>query len=483
MVEQLDLPCIPLVIANLRLNLMVGDRVPQPRGANLINCARGTTHRPPDAARVPIDPALGHRIGLCPRRVGRGNAEQLERAHWPQPFCELAIVEPSAVPLLPLADDRIEHDCDRDQQLECCLLELYARRHEGPEAEAHRDPAEDEVEDVPAAIGLREMGSKPVRPAIRLFEQIDRRREIVRLDAADPVATPFVPRLGVRMFAREIARPEPPHASSGQQKRVFDAGANPSRMLPQKALEKSLFVLIRWRHEQSTEQCIDIAALEWPGDGGIVCHGDHGRIECTPQNPGVATAREWHVHDRCSACQCQLHDFARPTATARREAVPDGNQHVAMRNCGAAGHYVGFEAMIRVAWQLEQAGGTSEQGVEPLARAVIGEARAVSGTFERQDRLQLPPEFERDFGGDLVCAVRHGRNETEAWRGTCETVTLHVKQLAAGLLDQHEHVADALAQHRHAVLRQHLGAMAGNSDGKDERNWWRKAIGGAAHLR
>ncbi len=40
----------------------------------------------------------GHGIGLGARRVGRGDPEQLEAAHRPQPLGELAIVEPAAMP-------------------------------------------------------------------------------------------------------------------------------------------------------------------------------------------------------------------------------------------------------------------------------------------------------------------------------------------------------------------------------------------------
>ena len=93
----------------------------------------------------------------------------------------------------------VEDDRERDQQLERRFLELEVRRHERAEAEAHGDAAEHEVEDVPAAIGLGEMGREPVGPAVGFLEQIDRRRDIVRLGAAGAIAPPFVADLRLGM--------------------------------------------------------------------------------------------------------------------------------------------------------------------------------------------------------------------------------------------------------------------------------------------
>ena len=96
------------------------------------------------------------------------------------------------MPFLARADDRVEDDRERDQQFERGFLELEVRRHERAKAEADRDAAKHEVEDVPAAVGLGEMRREPIGPAIGLFEQVDRRRDIVRLDAAGAIAPPFV---------------------------------------------------------------------------------------------------------------------------------------------------------------------------------------------------------------------------------------------------------------------------------------------------
>ena len=104
----------------------------------------------------------------------------------------------------------------------------------------------------------------------------------MRFGAAGAVAAPFVAGLRVGVLAGEIARSEPPHPRCGEQKRVFDAGANSPQMLPQKALQKSLFELIRRRHEQPAQECIDIAPLQRAGDSGIVCDSHHRGIECAP---------------------------------------------------------------------------------------------------------------------------------------------------------------------------------------------------------
>ena len=67
------------------------------------------------------------------------------------------------------ANVRVHNDCQGDQHLERRKLELEVRSHERAEAQAHGDSAEDEVEDVPAAVRLREMGREAVGPAISLL--------------------------------------------------------------------------------------------------------------------------------------------------------------------------------------------------------------------------------------------------------------------------------------------------------------------------
>ncbi len=141
-----------------------------------------------------------------------------------------------------------------------------------------------------------------------------------------------------------------------------------------------------------------------------------------------------------------------------------------MRNRRAAGHHIGVEAVVWVARQFEQAAGPPEQRIEPLARAVVGEACAIVGALEREDRLQLPAELERDFSSDLVGAVGDRRDEPQPRFAGCEAVALGIQKLAARLLDPQEDVANALAQDRYAVLRQDVGAMAGDPHRKDERH-------------
>src|SRR4249919_1697072 len=136
MVEKLDLPCVTLMVADLRLDFMGGDRPAQLRGARSIDRAGRTSHRSPDAARIPVDPALRDGIRRGPRRIGRSNAKQLEASHRPQALGELPIIEPAPVPFLPRADYCVEDDCKRDQQLERRLLEPQVWSHESGETQA-----------------------------------------------------------------------------------------------------------------------------------------------------------------------------------------------------------------------------------------------------------------------------------------------------------------------------------------------------------
>ena len=187
------------------------------------------------------------------------------------------------------------------------------------------------------------------------------------------------------------------------------------------------------------------------------------------------------MHDRGSFGECQLYNLAGPPAAARRKPIPNSDQHVAMCNCRPASHHVSVEAVIGVTGQLEQAGGTGEQSVEPLPRAMVCEACTVRRPFERQDRLQLPAEFEGKLSGDLVRAVGDRGDETEARLGVCEAVSFALKQVPPRFLDQPQHVANALVQHRHAVLRQYLGPMPGDAHREHEWHGWRTAACRAGH--
>ena len=71
-------------------------------------------------------------------------------------------------------------------------LELAVRRHERAEADAHRDAAQHELEDVPAAVGLGEVGRQPVGPAIGILEQVDRRVDVVGVAHPCAILLPFV---------------------------------------------------------------------------------------------------------------------------------------------------------------------------------------------------------------------------------------------------------------------------------------------------
>src|SRR5690349_5981391 len=136
----------------------------------------------------------------------------------------------------------------------------------------------------------------------------------------------------------------------------------------------------------------------------------------------------------------------------------------------SAGHHICIKAMRVVAGQLEQPGCASDEGVEPHARFIIGEARAIVSAFKREDRLQLPSKIERRFGCDLVSTIGNWRDKAQLGLKPCKAVTLGRKQLASRFLDLPEHVADALPKHGYAALGQDLSPMTRDSDRKNERN-------------
>ena len=159
------------------------------------------------------------------------------------------------------------------------------------------------------------------------------------------------------------------------------------------------------------------------------------------------------MDDRRAARDCQLHDFAGAAATARRKPVPHRDQHVAMRDGRPPGHHISVELTVLVAGQFQHARCALEQRVEPLARAVVGETCAIFGAAERQHDLQFPAKIERDFGRDLVRAVRDRRYEPQARRLRRKAVPLLEQQIATRLGDQQQHIANARPQWIHAPGR------------------------------
>jgi hypothetical protein len=108
--------------------------------------------------------------------------------------------------------------------------------------------------------------------------------------------------------------------------------------------------------------------------------------------------------------------------------------------------------------------------VEALARAVIGKAPAVGLAAEREDDLQLPAELERDFGSDLVGAVGDRRYEAQVRLFVRKAGALALVQRMAGVGDEQQDVADALAELRKAAVGEDLGAVPSDSDAEDERD-------------
>jgi hypothetical protein len=278
------------------------------------------------------------------------------------------------------------------------------------------------------------------------------------------------------MPARQILSAEAADARCRQQQRIFDSRPNSLQPFAKEAPQEMLFLFVRRRQQQAANQGIDILAIEWSGDPGIVGDRQDGRIEAAPKDARLSTRRKGNVDDRGSAGKRQLHDLAGTAATARWKAIPDGNQHVAMGDRRSTRHDVGIERFGGITRKLEEARRVIEQGVELSARFGASEAGAIMGPLEWQDRLQLPAEVERDVGRDLVSAISHRGNETKPRRQLCERVAAPFAYHEARPLDLLQDLADSIAKQGHVVLRECVGSMAGDAYGKDERDTGRPEI-------
>ena len=153
---------------------------------------------------------------------------------------------------------------------------------------------------------------------------------------------------------------------------------------------------------------------------------------------------------------------------ARRQAIPDRDQYVAMRNGRPAGHHISVDWVVEFAGKLEDAGRALEQLVEALPRRIVGEGLAILRALKGEHRLKLPSALQRDLGGNLVGAVRDRRYEPQLLRVAGEAGAFHVEELGAGIFNQVEDVGDPRPQRRYAAFGQHLDAVARYSDAKDE---------------
>jgi hypothetical protein len=87
--------------------------------------------------------------------------------------------------------------------------------------------------------------------------------------------------------------------------------------------------------------------------------------------------------------------------------------------------------------------------------------------------MQLPAEFERQFGADLIGPVGERGHEAEQNRGWREAVPVPFQQSLARLRDEAQRVADSLSQGREIAAGpapERFRAMTGNADRKHERD-------------
>ena len=181
------------------------------------------------------------------------------------------------------------------------------------------------------------------------------------------------------------------------------------------------------------------------------------------------------MDNRSAAGQRELNHFACASTATRRKAVPNRDQHIAVRDRGTAGHDIGIKAVCGVAWKLEQSRMRVIRRQRPFASGVIGK----SSRDRRRDRtakwhevpilraparlrLRSGPRHRQSVTRTGGAAVRRAKH----WRFG------HREQRTAGLLDLRGAILiDAPAQKwKRALFGKHFGAVASNSDGENERD-------------
>ena len=110
------------------------------------------------------------------------------------------------------------------------------------------------------------------------------------------------------------------------------------------------------------------------------------------------------------------HDLAGASAPPRRKAVPNGDQQVAVRNRRPAGHDISLEHMRSSAREARARTGARASSASNSRAGLVGHVRAIPVAIERQDRVKLEAEVQRDLGGDLVGPVCERRDEEQPRR-------------------------------------------------------------------
>ena len=174
------------------------------------------------------------------------------------------------------------------------------------------------------------------------------------------------------------------------------------------------------------------------------------------------------MRDRGPARQSDVDDLAGAAPSARGQAVPQGEQDVAMRDGCPPRHDERPQLIVEPAGKLQHAAGAADELVEAGEPRIVQRA-PVRLAVERQDRLQFESEVERDLGGDLVTTIGERRHEQQARRAIGEALPLadvererlrlQLRQCGPQPFD------DALGR----ILGKRLDAMARDADAEHER--------------
>src|SRR6185437_9079697 len=112
------------------------------------------------------------------------------------------------------------------------------------------------------AVRLGEMPRQTVGPAVRVFEKVDRRRDVVSFGATGTIPAPLIASLRLGMASCQVARSERAHSGGRQEQGIFDPLPQAPHALAEKPLEKPRLLIVRRRHEQTMKQGLDMAAIE-----------------------------------------------------------------------------------------------------------------------------------------------------------------------------------------------------------------------------
>nr|WP_295663316.1 hypothetical protein [Polymorphobacter sp.] len=174
------------------------------------------------------------------------------------------------------------------------------------------------------------------------------------------------------------------------------------------------------RREQLIDQRTETEIVEVPRGKLVDLRLQQMRLMRAPDQHRRQCVVDRDVDDRSTATQRVLDNLGGASRAARRQPVPNRDEHITMRHGCAPGESVCRWYLIARARQLEDARGPAKQPLVRRKRGGFGEIDRVIAAAKRQDCMKLIAKVERRIGGNLVDTLGERTDQPRRQGDGCE---------------------------------------------------------------